>query len=110
MNVRYAPDTLRLLQPHEQVRSQGKALAIIFKRKIKAFPKMIPGPSELFAFKHNRLITSDEIQPPLFGDFHLLWAIESWKFAPGDASSGPTDYINSGFIREGDLEDFLLRR
>jgi hypothetical protein len=70
---------------------------------------MIPRASELFAFKRNRLIISDGIRPPLFGDFHL-WALERWKFAPGDASSGPTDYINSGFIRQDDLEDFLLRK
>jgi hypothetical protein len=67
---------------------------------------MLPGASGLFTFKHNRLINSDGLQPPLFGDFHV-WVLERWAFAPADASSEPTDYVNSGRIREEDLEDFL---
>jgi hypothetical protein len=70
---------------------------------------MNPRTSGLFTFKRNHLITSSELQPPLFGAFHL-WVLERWKFAPGDASSEPRDYVNSGFISEADLEDFLLRK
>jgi hypothetical protein len=65
--------------------------------------------SGLFTFKHNRLITSDELRPPLFGDFHVR-VLERWKFDPGDEPSGPRDYVNSGFISKEDLEDFLLRK
>jgi hypothetical protein len=99
------------LQPHEQKRRRGKG-SLSFLTKDHGFSKMNPRTSGLFAFKRNHLIitnSSNELLPPLFGEFHV-WVLERWKFASGDSSSGPTDYVNSGSISERELEDFLLRK
>jgi hypothetical protein len=74
--------------------------------------KIAPKSRGLFDFKQSCLLRDNvslPLQPPLFGNFHV-WVLERWKYASGDGPSRPKDYVNSGDIKEEELEDFLKRK
>lgn len=71
-----------------------------------------PKDHELPGFKKDCLLAENRLlplEPPSFGDFQV-WVLERWNHASENGLFEPKDYINSGDVKEEELEDFLQRK